>query len=224
MTIFKKQNRIELEFYTVFNNHINLTYMSTSTNVANIPVWQNLSLENLPNEIWKPVVGYNGYYDISSLGRVKSLSRKVCNRSGSYKTKTRILKGIINPQGYIRFKLSKNNSSKKIFAHRLVAKSFLNCNDSDLDVNHKDGIKDNNSILNLEWCTRSENVLHAISTGLKKYHSGSKHHKSKIVLNLDTGIFYDSAVEDSSSTGYSYQIFKEMVSNRTVNKTAMVYV
>jgi len=193
-------------------------------NLINIPVWKNISLENLPNEIWKPVKNYESRYSVSSLGRIKGENRIVKNKQGYAKIKERVKLGLKTPLGYIRQKLSMNNKCKSIFSHRLVAEAFIDNNDYTLDINHIDGDKTNNNVNNLEWCTRSENIIHAIKTGLKVYPTGKNHHNSRLVLNLETGVFYDSAVEASESTNFPYGSIKEMIPNRTKNKTSLRYV
>ena len=121
-------------------------------------------------EVWKDIKDFEGFYQISNLGRLKTLARTVGARNG----KTREISAKIlviqhNEQGYCRITFTKN---KKIFGrkvHRLVAYHFIGePSTNQTDVNHKDGNKENNRVDNLEWCTRGENVSHAIRTGLKK--------------------------------------------------------
>jgi hypothetical protein len=112
----------------------------------------------MENEIWKDVKGYEGLYQVSNLGRVKSLTRVLKNRWGYYNSKERILKPWLNGAGYVFVKLTKKQEEKTIQLHRLVVKSFLG--ESDLVVNHKDFNKANNNINNLHYCTQSENVRH----------------------------------------------------------------
>ena len=108
-------------------------------------------------EEWRDIKGYEGLYQVSNLGRVKSLDRYVINKS--------------NKQQYYNGKiltLSKNNSQKTIPVHILVAKTFIPNPESKPEVNHIDGNKTNNCVSNLEWVTRSENELHAYKNGLAK--------------------------------------------------------
>lgn len=119
------------------------------------------------NEIWKPIKGYEGIYEVSNLGRIKSLERKVHADFKFGKTRTykeRILKpGIVN--GYQQVKL-RDNSNKIVYVHRLVAETFINNPNNYKTINHIDGNKQNNCVDNLEWCTQKENVRHALETGL----------------------------------------------------------
>jgi hypothetical protein len=105
-------------------------------------------------EIWKDIKGYEGIYQISNLGRVKSLPRWVRNRSGKYITKEKILAPIKTRKGYLNVHLQ----SKGYSVHRLVAKAFIPNPLNLPQVNHKDENKENNSVNNLEWCTNKYNA------------------------------------------------------------------
>lgn len=112
-------------------------------------------------EIWKDIDGFEGRYQISNLGRVKSLERKV-----KFGSQIRIIKPMIRKLkakkgGYLFVQLRKNGKEVDFLVHRLVAKTFCNGYFKNADVNHKDGNKKNNIYTNLEWCTRSQNQLHA---------------------------------------------------------------
>lgn len=123
-----------------------------------------------PNEIWKPIKNYEGLYEVSTLGRVKSLPRLKINNRGKQLTKEKILKGNDFNKGYLKVPLTDNNHVKKYFLiHRLVAETFVD-NDNPKEktqVNHIDGNKKNNCVDNLEWCTRSYNLQHAYDNGFK---------------------------------------------------------
>lgn len=114
-------------------------------------------------EIWKDVVGYEGLYQVSNLGRVKSYYGK----NGRLTTESRLLRGKLDKNGYIEVRLCKNGRVSYKRIHRLVVDHFLH-GDSILQVNHKDGNKSNNAITNLELVTPKENVNHAHRTGLHK--------------------------------------------------------
>lgn len=119
-------------------------------------------------EIWKDIIGFEGFYQISSTGLVKSVERIATSRSTShwYPKRERILSPEI-ASGYYRVIFSKNGIITKHMVHRLVATAFMPNLENKPQVNHIDGNKLNNHILNLEWATSSENVRHAIATGLK---------------------------------------------------------
>lgn len=118
-------------------------------------------MENLENEIWKDVVGYEGLYQASNFGRIKSVECHIPYTMKGTKT-TRFKKGVILKQikypktGYFYVNLYNNfHENKKVLVHRLVATSFLG--DSVLMVDHISGIKSDNSISNLRYCTNREN-------------------------------------------------------------------
>lgn len=117
-------------------------------------------------EIWKDIKNFEGSYQVSNLGRVKSLSRK---RNRIYGVvRERILRAGINRDGYACVILFNKLGKKGFKVHRLVAKAFVLNNENKPQINHKDGNKCNNNISNLEWVTHSENALHAIENNLMK--------------------------------------------------------
>lgn len=118
------------------------------------------------NEIWKDIKGYEGLYQISNLGKVRSLSRKVqynvFDKTTSYRyTKKMILKPRLDNLGYVAVMLSKENTVKQYRIHRLVANAFLERIKGKDMINHINGIKNDNRVENLEWCTSKENSIHA---------------------------------------------------------------
>lgn len=121
-------------------------------------------MENLENEIWKEIIGYDHRYFISNFGRIKSLSR----------VKPLISYGSYDVGGYLRTSLVKDGKSigKKI--HRLVAEYFIDNYSDDLTINHMDFNKSNNHISNLEVITASENVMHFV-INKRKPKTSSRH-------------------------------------------------
>ena len=99
-------------------------------------------------EIWCPIKDYEGLYEVSDKGRVRSI------KFG----KERILKPLRNTCGYLQVQLWKNGEQKMYLVHRLVAQTFTPNPDNLTEVNHKDEDKDNNSVQNLEWCDRKYNI------------------------------------------------------------------
>lgn len=141
------------------------------------------------NEEWKTVEGYEGYYEVSNLGRVRSLDRRIMRSNGMKQSfKGRTLKPGKVKNGYLTVALLKKGVQKTHLIHVLVAKAFLSpygeC------VNHKDGNKTNNNVLNLEWCTNSGNVLHAYRTGLRKrqHRYGESNSNAKQIIQSKNGV------------------------------------
>ena len=119
-------------------------------------------------EIWKDIKDFEGLYQVSNLGRVKSLGKSWDLQNGkSFSKPEKIMIGGFNTFGYRHVTLMKNNKQycKKI--HRLVAEAFLDNPNNYPQVNHKNGIKTDNYVSNLEWCNQSHNMQHALSIGLK---------------------------------------------------------
>lgn len=156
-------------------------------------------------EIWLPIKDYEGLYEVSSLGKVRSLDRNLIVSNGKkYIRKGRTIKPHVNKFGYQRIGLSKNGIREQIFVHRIVAKAFLpTSNMESLDVNHIDGNKQNNTIQNLEWCNRQYNMQHAYRNGLVKF-KVTAHPKRRIAkLDYNENILnvYNSIKEAAIDTG-----------------------
>lgn len=130
-------------------------------------------------EIWKDIAGYEGYYQVSNLGRIKSLERDVYKNNGDFhrrkKEKIKIPK--TTSDGYNAVTLSVNCNNKTFSVHSLVANAFLQKPKSDeiLEINHKDTNRKNNHFTNLEWVTHKENIAHSVSLGnYNEVHAGEK--------------------------------------------------
>ena len=109
-------------------------------------------------EIWKPIEGYNGLYQVSNMGRVKSLERNVVKgKGGLYKIEEKILKGSKDKDGYLCVNLSKDGKVKTHKIHRLVAQAFLPNPNNLPQVNHRNENKTDNRVENLEYCDSKYN-------------------------------------------------------------------
>lgn len=134
----------------------------------------------MENEVFKDVLGYEGLYQVSNLGRVKSLERKnifYCGLRKEYlerPVKEKILSFNKSNRGYLQVCLTKNGKYRTYTVHRLVAKAFIDNPLNKKTVNHIDGNKENNCVNNLEWATNRENNKHAWANGLKKPHNQRK--------------------------------------------------
>lgn len=120
-------------------------------------------------EIWKDIIDFEGLYQISSFGNVKSLPRIIKYKNGRHRPFSGcLIKGGKTPTGYVFVNLKKEGYKESNYIHRLVAEYFLQNIENKPTVNHKDGDKSNNHYSNLEWCTHSENTIHAFNTDLMK--------------------------------------------------------
>lgn len=154
-------------------------------------------------EHWRDIVGYEGYYQVSDMGRIKSLDRVVIDKRGFEK---RIHERIMKQEvchSYFTVHFRKNCTDKRFFVHRLVASCFLDDYKQDLEVNHIDGNKLNNVIENLEIVTKIENIRHAIRTGLLKQY-GEDSVKSK----------FSNAQADIIRTEYQNGAMQEELANK----------
>lgn len=120
-------------------------------------------------QVWKDIEGYEGYYQISSIGRVKSLKRPIYRKDGTFQRMKResIKTPKLSTDGYYRITLSVNGIDKSYSIHRLVAEAFIPKPNSDepLEVNHLDFNRLNNKIENLEWTTHLKNIEHSAKDG-----------------------------------------------------------
>jgi len=131
-------------------------------------------------EIWKDIAGYEGLYQVSNHGNIRSHKRRP----------NTLLKQSPTNCGYMKVELYKNANGKMYYVHRLVAQAFLPNPQGKSEINHIDGIKTNNNVSNLEWASRSENQLHAINQGLREPSPmtgrfGALNHNSKAVIQKD---------------------------------------
>lgn len=167
-------------------------------------------------EKWKDIKGYEGLYKISNHGRILAISRRVRFGKNWRNTETKLLhprrKGACsNP--YLTIILYNENREKKTFhVHRLVALHFVEGWYEGSEVNHIDGNKQNNHYTNLEWCSRSENIMHSVHV------LGQNRAKGKVVLQLTKDgkpvCFYRSVIEASNST----QVCRSSISDCALGK------
>jgi hypothetical protein len=165
--------------------------------------YKNLSLNDIEGEKWLPMVGFDNYW-VSNLGRIKSFS------FGKFKIKAQR-----HPKnGYLLVSIWKNNKEKKVLVHRAVAMAFLGVDSDKKTVNHKNGIKQDNSLENLEWMTQSENAYHSFkylnrkTTNLK----GKGHPKSKHVFQFDLSGNLIAKYANANEAALFYKIGRRAIS------------
>jgi len=175
----------------------------------------------MENEIWKDVIGYEGMYQVSNIGRVKSISRYITHSNGVVQKFTgRILKQCIDRSGYpyVGLSISQDCTLKKV--HRLVATAFIPNPLNLPQINHITGIKKDNSVNNLEWCTGMDNVKHSWSMGLCEK---AREVSSKIVINTVTLEEYPSIRIAALKNNVHVESLYSMLRGRNPNKTNLIY-
>lgn len=153
-------------------------------------------------EEWRDVVGYEGIYQVSSLGRVKSLPHKTKRGIRGGKILKLSESNSNNPpkgwQTYLQVCLSRRSDERFFSVHRLVAEAFIPNPENKKTVNHKDGNRHNNNVDNLEWASQSENIKHSFDV-LKRKPSPTR---KKAVVCLETGEIYETANLAAKALGY----------------------
>ena len=161
-------------------------------------------------EIWKPVVGYEGMYEVSNFGRVWSIRRKLFLKEDIDKRKN---------HHYHRVTLSKNGKTERITVHRLVTQAFIPNPDNLPEVNHKDENPANNNVENLEWCDRTYNINY----GTRNKRVGESNGKTvyQLTLNGDLIKVWKSSYEAAHQLGYGHSLISRCC--RGKGKTAYGY-
>lgn len=178
-------------------------------------------------EIWKPVVGFEGFYEVSNLGRVKSLDRMVCHDSSACitsrrKMKGRILKNGKDGHGYFHVNLCKDGNKTNPAVHRLVAQAFIPKIEGKEYVNHIDSDFTNNNVNNLEWCTQRENLIHG-----RKYGNIKQYNEKKVMMFSKDMEFireFKSICEASRITGICETGIRGCCNNKPKYHTAGGYI
>jgi hypothetical protein len=215
-------------------------------------------IEPIEGEIWKDIEGYEGLYQVSNMGRVKTLPRSTSAARWNVGSEGMILKGGKDVWGYTHVQFYKRGHKRTIFkVHRLVAMYFIPNPDNLPEVNHKFGNKLDNRASELEWITPKGNVNHAFATGLivrhkgplnpmygrpnlaargrkptweikrgKDHHlygkGGAMHAASIIVLNTESGVFYDCIKEAARAHGIDSSSLAKKLKGKLRNRTSLI--
>ena len=139
------------------------------------------SLGSVIMEIWKDIEGYEGWYQISNYGNIKSVDRIIEYKNGAIRSlKGKILKTTTGTPGYYITDIHKKGNVNRVSIHRLIGIAFIPNPHAKPCINHKDGNKINNHVDNLEWVTYRENLTHAYSMGLSNVCPGENHQNAKL--------------------------------------------
>ena len=165
-------------------------------------------------EIWKDIPGYEGLYQVSSLGRIKSVERMVYiqmpdGRHSYWRHKKEKIKTtpVFGSAGYCQLMLYKGNVGKMFQVHRIVCLAFIPNPNNLPTVNHKNGIRTDNRLDNLEWCSYRDNELHS-------YRQLGRRTAGKHVMCEETGIVYNSVEEAARKTGESIHSLRDHLRGR----------
>lgn len=171
-------------------------------------------IRNKMTEVWKDIKGYEGLYQVSNLGRVKSLPKEVRRvQNGSYITKERIMKTNIRVDGYTRVVVTGYNGKHRYYVHRLVAEAFIPNPNNKPYINHIDCNPANNRSSNLEWCTPQENTAYMIRLNRNKrtpqwlnnlHKSQEQFYKKAKGINILTGdVVVLNSINSAKNYGFS---------------------
>lgn len=159
-------------------------------------------------EIWSPVVGWEGLYEVSEYGAVRSCSRVISRGKYEVLWKGGYLRPRLHSAGYLRVTLCVDGTKEDVYIHRAVAQAFHENPEGKDHVNHKDGNKKNNHKDNLEWSTPSENVDHAYNEGLSK-------RNLLTVFDLEGNILHtDKAVGELVKIGFTQSAISRCLSGK----------
>lgn len=193
--------------------------------------YKNHSLENIAEEFegilyeeeWKAIIGYEGCYMASSMGRIKRLKRDKCNNQFK---EERILSQKIGGRGYLDVHFSVNGKSKTFRVARIIANLFVPNPENKPQVNHKRGNKLDNRYFMLEWNTRSENQKHSFRELNRKptaYWTGKESPRRKKVICIETNRIFQSVSEAAREIGVSDAMISKVCKGKGLSSKKLTF-
>jgi hypothetical protein len=183
--------------------------MEEKTSETLARLWPEYFSDDIEIEEWRDVAPGIGKYQVSNLGRLRSVRIN------------RVLPGSVNKKGYLMTFLRGGDKPLSFPIHRLVAQAFIPNPDNKPFINHKNGIKTDNRIENLEWCTPGENVRHAIKTGLSN--PGSSQLRKVAQMKDGQIIKVFNSTSELTSAGFDRRIIYQCVAGKERRKTHKGY-
>jgi len=175
--------------------------------------YNSLSLNDLDNEIWKDITGYEGLYQVSNYGRVKKIDSSYRNIN-----KKRILSQTLSKTEYYYVYL-RNTSLKRRSVHRLLAIHFIPNPNNYPEINHINGIRNDNRIENLEWCNHQQNILHArrvLKKGVGVNHYRAKFNTEQIKDIKEKHTYYSKSIADlAKEYSVTSSTIKRIIDNKS---------
>lgn len=173
-------------------------------------------MENKIQTTWKDIPGFEGFYEINIIGEVKGKQRIIKRQKGITTINPKFLTSRINNCGYMEVRLSKHGKTHTKFIHNLLGQTFIPNLENKPQINHKNGIKLDNRLSNLEWVTHSENMRHAYENNLCKK-------INKPVIDTCDNHEYDNAKEAAKQCGINYFTLRNYLNGSRNNPTCLQY-
>ncbi len=191
------------------------------------PLYKNLSLEDLPGEEWRDVVGYEGLYKVSNLGRVKMLERNVLANKSIKKIKEHILSQHLSSKKYLTVHFWVKNHKKAEYVHKLVLTAFIRERLDGEECNHLNEVRTDNRLVNLEWISHKENINYGNRS--KRHSEAMRNHphlsKPVIQFGMDGNFIaeYPSLREAGRVLNVNYNQIKECCKGRINNAFGYIF-
>lgn len=208
------------------NKQVNLTALLNSHFKEHV-YSSDFHIDKIEGEVWKDVIGFEGCYKVSNMGRVLSCERERKSKGESVSiVRERLRVACDDEDGYPLLVLYNGDHTKTYHIHRLVAEHFIPNPDNLPQVNHIDGDKHNNSVTNLEWCTNLDNIRHSVAIGLRNYakiaEKGVEVHGVKCIC-LETEQVYPSIKTLSDYLNEDYSMFYTKIQKGMIHKDGLTY-